>query len=47
MTKQEAIQLIDNVLAQVSLPREGHVKLQQAMEVIKSLEQKVEEPKQE
>lgn len=37
MTKDEAIKLIDSVLAQVSLPREAHLKLQEAMEVLKSL----------
>jgi len=35
MTKEEALQILDNICAQVSLNREGHVKLQQAIEVLR------------
>lgn len=36
MTVEEALQMLDNICAQVSLNREGHMKLQQALNVVRS-----------
>lgn len=35
MNPIEALQILDNVCSQVSLNREAHVKIQQAVEVLK------------
>jgi hypothetical protein len=43
MTPQEAIQIIDNVCSQVSLNRESHVKVQEAIKVLNNLIPKEEE----
>lgn len=37
MNAQEALQILDNVCSQVSLNREAHVKIQQAVEVLKEV----------
>lgn len=36
MNTDEALQIIDSICAQVNLTREGHVKVQEAIAVIKS-----------
>lgn len=36
MTVEKALQMIDNILAQVSLRRDEHMNVQQAMGIIKS-----------
>ena len=45
MNLQEAYNLIDNVCRQVSLSRDGHIQLQQALEAIKEELDKKDEPK--
>lgn len=35
MTPEEALQLLDQVAAQASLPRQGHIAVQKALEVLK------------
>ena len=35
MTVTEALKLIDNVCAQVSLNRDGHVKIQEALRIVR------------
>ncbi len=36
MTAETAIDILDKISAQVSLPREGHVRLQEAVQVIRA-----------
>lgn len=45
MTKEEALKIIDQVLAQVSLNRAGHEKLKEAMNVLSRCEEINEQPK--
>ena len=45
MTVEKALQMIDNILAQVSLRRDEHMNVQQAMAVIRSATRPVGEGK--
>lgn len=44
MTPQEAITLLDNICAQISLNRETHVKVQQAIAALKAATAKADQP---
>ena len=44
MTIEEAINLLDSICAQVSLNREMHVKVQQAIAVLKAGNEKPKDP---
>ena len=44
MTPEDALQLIDNALSQLQLNREGHVKIQQAVAVLKQAIEPKKEP---
>lgn len=44
MTKEEAVNLLDNICAQISLNRETHIKVQQAIAVLKADNEKPKDP---
>lgn len=43
---QEAYKLVDQICASVSLSREAHIRVQQALDIIKEEIEKKDEPKQ-